>query len=125
MTRQDVDHNRPFPGALPAVTFGSKRVAVNVTYMPEVVVDRVTNAKLRDPDMDGVFFIQLKLDASLFGFGGGRRQMLAAADQKLNKNNTIARSRTPVRLRCDLFVHESAPVRTSYAIFPRTSSPRT
>jgi hypothetical protein len=80
MTRKDVDHNRPFPGALPAVTFGSKRVAVNVTYMPDIVVDRVTNVKLRDPDMDGVFFIQLKLDASLFGFGG-RRQMLAAATE--------------------------------------------
>ena len=76
MTREDVDHNRPFPGALPAVTFGSKRVAVNVTYMPEVVVDDVTHANLRDPDMNGVFFIQLKLDASLFGFGG-RKQMFA------------------------------------------------
>ena len=80
MTRQDVDHNRPFPGALPAVTFGSKRVALNVTYMPEIAVDRVTNSKLRDPDMDGVFFIQLKLDAGLFGFGG-RRQFLAAASE--------------------------------------------
>jgi hypothetical protein len=81
MTREDVDNNRPFPGALPAVTFGSQRVAVNVTYMPEVAVDRVTRANLRDPDMKGVFFIQLKLDASLFGFGGGRRQMLAGTSQ--------------------------------------------
>jgi hypothetical protein len=80
MTRQDVDHNRPFPGALPAMTFGSQRVAVNITYMPEVVVDRVTHANLRDPDMDGVFFIQLKLDASLFGFGG-RRQMFADSSE--------------------------------------------
>jgi len=78
MTRQDVDHNEPFPGALPVITFGSKRVAVNVTYMPEFVVDRVTHSKLRDPDMDGVFFIQLKLDASLFRFRGGK-QMFAAA----------------------------------------------
>ncbi len=84
MTRQDVDHNRPFPGALPVVTFGSKRVAVNVTYMPERVVDDVTHANLRDPSMNGVFFIQLKLDASLFGFGG-RRQMFAAASETDNK----------------------------------------
>jgi hypothetical protein len=67
MTRADVDQHRPFPGALPAVTFGSKRVAVNVTYMPGDAVDSVTHDILRDPEMDGVFFIQLKLDASLFG----------------------------------------------------------
>jgi len=72
MTRQDVRHNEPFPGALPAVTFGSRRFAVNVTYMPGSVVDDVTHANKVDPAMRGVFFIQLKLDASLFGFGGHR-----------------------------------------------------
>jgi hypothetical protein len=77
MTREDVNDDRPFPGALPALTFGSKHVAVNLTYMPDVVVDRVTNAGRTDPDMDGVFFIQLKLDAGLFGFGGARRQLFA------------------------------------------------
>jgi hypothetical protein len=76
MTRQDVRHNQPFPGVLPAMTFGGKRVAVNVTYLPEAAVDAVTNAHQVDPDMSGVFFIQLKLDASLFGFGN-RRQLLA------------------------------------------------
>ena len=77
MTREDVRHNQPFPGVLPAMTFGSKRVAVNVTYLPESAVDRVTNAQLVDPNMKGVFFIQLKLDASLFGFGGRRQHLLA------------------------------------------------
>ena len=72
MTRHDVRHNAPFPGALPALTFGAKRVAVNVTYMPGSVVDNVTHANLLDPNMGGVFFIQLKLDASLFGFGSHR-----------------------------------------------------
>ena len=66
MMRDDTNHGQPFPGALPAVTFGSKRVAVNVTYLPEVAVDRVTHANLTDPNMAGVFFIQLKLDASLW-----------------------------------------------------------
>src|SRR5688572_7576014 len=80
MTRADVDQNRPFPGALPAVTFGAKRIAVNVTYMPEVAVDSVTHEKLRDPEMDGVFFIQLKLDASLFGFGRRKEIMTAASE---------------------------------------------
>jgi hypothetical protein len=30
--------------------------------------------------MKGVFFIQLKLDASLFGFGGRRQHLLANSD---------------------------------------------
>lgn len=78
MTREDVNGNEPFPGALPALTFGSRRVAVNLTYMPDAVVDRVTNAHLTDPDMAGVFFLQLKLDASLLGFRG--RSGLMAQD---------------------------------------------
>jgi Antimicrobial peptide resistance and lipid A acylation protein PagP len=73
MTRKDVNRNQPFPGALPALTFGSRRVAINVTYLPDAVVDRVTNANLTDPDMAGVLFLQLKLDASLFGFRSRHR----------------------------------------------------
>jgi hypothetical protein len=83
MTRETVNHNQPFPGVLPAATFGFKRVALNVTYLPETVVDRVTASKKHDPSMEGVFFLQLKLDASLFGFGPRRgRHWLAqnAAD---------------------------------------------
>jgi hypothetical protein len=77
MTRENVNRNEPFPGLLPAATFGFKRVALNVTYMPESVVDRVTNSKKHDPTMEGVFFLQLKLDASLFGLGRRNGQWLA------------------------------------------------
>jgi hypothetical protein len=77
MTRENVNGNRPFPGVLPAATLGFKRVALNLTYMPEGIVDRVTNSKKYDPAMEGVFFLQFKLDASLFGFGGHRQQLLA------------------------------------------------
>src|SRR5688572_8160474 len=82
MTRENVNRNQPFPGLLPAATFGFKRVALNVTYMPESVVDRVTSSKKHDPTMEGVFFLQLKLDASLFGLGRRNGQWLAqrAAD---------------------------------------------
>jgi len=73
MTRKTVNSNEPFPGVLPAATFGFKRIALNVTYLPESIVDRVTNSKKHDPSMEGVFFLQLKLDASLFGFGRGRQ----------------------------------------------------
>jgi hypothetical protein len=77
MTRQNVNRNQPFPGVLPTATFGFKRVALNVTYMPETVVDRVTNSKRHDPTMEGVFFLQLKIDASLFGLGRRNGQWLA------------------------------------------------
>lgn len=77
MTRQDVNGNEPFPGVLPAATFGFKRIALNLTYMPEAVVDRVTNSKRYDPSMEGVFFLQLKLNSSLFGLGRRDRQWLA------------------------------------------------
>jgi hypothetical protein len=82
MTRDDVKNNQPFPGVLPAMTVGGKRIAVNFTYLPGSVVDRVTSARLRDPQLDGVLFIQLKLDASLFGVGG-RRQLFAGSDEPL------------------------------------------
>lgn len=77
MTRETVNGGRPFPGLLPAATFGFKRVAVNVTYLPESAVNDVTNSRKYDPSMQGVFFLQLKLDASLFGFGGRRRELFA------------------------------------------------
>ena len=76
MTREDVNNNQPFPGLLPAMTVGTRRIAVNFSYLPDSVVDRVTNAHLKDPQMNGVLFIQLKFDSSLFGFGG-QRQILA------------------------------------------------
>ncbi|HEX5048688.1 MAG TPA: hypothetical protein VFX89_16370 [Gammaproteobacteria bacterium] len=66
MTRQDVNDNRPFPGALPVLTFGTKHVALNLTYMPDRIVDNVTKANLKDPAMKGVYFFQVKLDARLF-----------------------------------------------------------
>jgi hypothetical protein len=77
MTRENVNRNEPFPGVLPAVTFGFKRVALNLTYLPESVADRVTSSRRHDPSMQGVFFLQLKLDASLFGFGNRGRQLVA------------------------------------------------
>ena len=77
MTRENVNGDRPFPGLLPAATFGFKRVALNLTYMPESVVDSVTNSRRYDPSMKGVFFLQLKLDAALFGPANSDRQWFA------------------------------------------------
>ena len=69
MTRENVDHNRPFLGAVPALTLGSKRIAINVTYTSDKHMDRANDAVLLDPAITGVLFIQLRLDASLLGLG--------------------------------------------------------
>src|SRR5690625_3153823 len=42
MTRQDVNDNRPFPGLLPAVTVGTKRLALNMTYLSQSMMDSAT-----------------------------------------------------------------------------------
>ncbi len=37
MTRQDYKNNDPFLGALPFISVGNSRVAVNIIYVPEIV----------------------------------------------------------------------------------------
>jgi hypothetical protein len=69
MTRRDFNGNRPFPGVLPALTVGTRQVAVNITYMPKSAVDRINQ---RDPDLEGAFFIQLRLNPALFAMRGTR-----------------------------------------------------
>lgn len=73
MTRRDVNHNEPFPGVLPTLTVGIDKVAVNVIYLPASIGERITNGRRIDPDIDGVLFLQLKLDAGLFGVRERRR----------------------------------------------------
>jgi hypothetical protein len=62
MTRHDHNGNEPFPGLLPALSVGTRRAALNVTYLPETAVNRINR---RDPTLSGVIFLQLKLDSSL------------------------------------------------------------
>lgn len=50
MTREDYKHNQPFFGMLPVLSVGTKRVAVNITYVPKV-----------QPKMVSLVFIQLKI----------------------------------------------------------------
>ncbi len=72
MTRADVNNNRPFPGALPALTIGTRKVALNMTYMPGAVMEATTHVYRDDPTVSGIFFLQLKLDPSLLGLGSRR-----------------------------------------------------
>jgi hypothetical protein len=55
MTRKNYKHDRPFLGALPAFSLGTKRFAVNMTYIPKV-----------DPKMVALFFFQLKINVGAF-----------------------------------------------------------
>lgn len=50
MTRQDFNNGSPFPGVLPAFSFGTDRVALNMTYIPKVY-----------PKMVALAFFQLKI----------------------------------------------------------------
>lgn len=50
MVRKDYMHGKPFLGALPVVSFGNDRLALNVTYIPKV-----------DPKLIPLVFLQLKV----------------------------------------------------------------
>ena len=78
MTRQDVDNNDPFPGLLPAMTVGTRRVALNVTYLSKSMMDGATNVTRVDPTVSGLVFLQLRLDPRLLGvpIGGPRRALV-------------------------------------------------
>lgn len=50
MIREEYKNGDPFPGLLPVVSFGTDRIAINVTYIPKV-----------DPKMVPLVFFQLKI----------------------------------------------------------------
>jgi len=55
MTRKGYKDDKPFLGALPAFSVGTKHFAVNMTYIPKV-----------DPKMVALFFFQLKINMDVF-----------------------------------------------------------
>jgi hypothetical protein len=55
MTRKDFKNDRPFPGALPVLSVGTRTVALNVTYVPKV-----------EPKAVPLWFFQLKFNLRLF-----------------------------------------------------------
>jgi hypothetical protein len=69
MTREDVNGNRPFPGALPSLTVGNRYVGVNLTYLPRKAVEIMYDSEEVDRGITGIVFLQFKLSAELFGFG--------------------------------------------------------
>jgi len=80
MSRQDVDNNKAFPGILPAFSVGTRDFSVNMTYLPGQFAEEFTGARTADPNLDGILFMQFKLNARLFGFGANARGERFAAN---------------------------------------------
>ncbi len=64
MTREDVNDNRPFPGMLPSMTVGNRYMGFNVTYLPRKAVEKIYSAKMLDRSIDGIVFVQFKVNIS-------------------------------------------------------------
>ena len=55
MTREDYRRGNPFFGMLPALSYGNRRFAVNITYIPKV-----------QPKMVALWFFQFKISTAVF-----------------------------------------------------------
>ena len=62
MTRKDVSDGKPFPGVLPSVSIGNDVMGFNFTYLPKKAVESFMNATVNDPTIDGIFFVQFKIN---------------------------------------------------------------
>ena len=77
-----------------------------------------------DPSMEGVFFLQLKLDASLFGFGRRNRQWLAQGVGRIAPAARGRPSRRPALLVCYRWANCWKPPPRSNAYDPSTRNDR-
>jgi hypothetical protein len=66
-TRDDVHDNRPFPSALPSLSIGNRYVGANLTYLLRKVVELMYDSEYVDRGITGIVFLQLELNAGLFG----------------------------------------------------------
>ena len=80
MMRQDVNDNEAFPGILPAFSIGTRQFAVNMTYLPGQFAERFAGARTADPNLDGILFMQFKINARIFGLGGKQNSERFAAN---------------------------------------------
>jgi hypothetical protein len=61
MTRNDHENGRPFPGVLPCLSIGNRHAGINLTYLPKAAVEGFTSARVADPSLTGVVFVQFKI----------------------------------------------------------------
>lgn len=64
MSRADFNDYLPFPGILPTLSLGTKSIGVNLSYVPKSIVRDIAQAKVVDPNIGGVFFLQMKFRLS-------------------------------------------------------------
>lgn len=64
MTRNDVNDNRPFPGAVPSLSVGNRHMGLNLTYLPVKAVESLLDIRMMDDSVSGLFFLQFKVDIS-------------------------------------------------------------
>lgn len=64
MTRQDVNDNKPFPGALPSITVGNRYLGMNLTYLPRKAVEKFFDQTMADQSVDGIVFMQFKINVN-------------------------------------------------------------
>lgn len=69
MTRDDVNDNRPFPGALPSLTVGTRHMGFNLSYLPRKAVEKLYDAHMADEGITGIVYVQFKLNVSSLLFG--------------------------------------------------------
>ena len=65
MSRESRGERRVLPGILPALSFGTRRVGLNVTYIPELAARKMSQAHDYDPSMGGIVFIQARISMDL------------------------------------------------------------
>ena len=64
MTREDINHNKPFPGMLPSLSIGNRYAGFNLTYLPTKAIQDMVNADFVDPTISGILFVQFKVSLS-------------------------------------------------------------
>ena len=66
MSRETRGDRKLLPGVLPALSFGTRHVGLNVTYIPEIAARKMSRAHEFDPGMGGIFFMQARISLDLF-----------------------------------------------------------
>ncbi|MEO0617273.1 MAG: hypothetical protein AAFY69_14185 [Pseudomonadota bacterium] len=65
MSRESRGGRKLLPGVLPALSFGTRNVGLNVTYIPEIAARKMSRAHEYDPGMGGIVFLQARISLVL------------------------------------------------------------
>lgn len=65
MSREYRGDRELLPGILPALSFGTRNVGLNITYIPELAARKMSRAHEYDPGMGGIVFLQARISMNL------------------------------------------------------------